>query len=66
MACEIFKLQTGLWKGHAHNLPLELMVSYGVPAGLLIIIPVVLLLTIAIKKLFKIDLFGMNDAINLP
>ena len=54
---EIFKLQTGLWKGHAHNLPLELMISYGVPAGLLIVIPVVLLLTLAIKKLFKKNTF---------
>ena len=54
---EIFKLQTGFWKGHAHNLPLELMVSYGVPAGLLIIIPIVLLLILAIKKLFKKNTF---------
>jgi O-antigen ligase len=53
---EIFKLETGLWKGHAHNLPLELMVSYGVPAGLLIIIPIVLLLILGIKKLFKKNL----------
>ncbi len=37
---EIFKLETGLWKGHAHNLPLELIISYGIPAGLLILIPI--------------------------
>ena len=37
---EIFKYQTNLWKGHAHNLPLELMISYGIPAALMIIIPI--------------------------
>lgn len=40
---EIFKYQTNLWKGHAHNLPLELMVSYGIPAALMIIIPIAIL-----------------------
>jgi len=34
----IYNLNTGVWKGHAHNLPLELMVSYGIPAGLLIVL----------------------------
>ncbi len=37
---EIFKYQTNLWKGHAHNLPLELIISYGIPAALMIIIPI--------------------------
>ena len=37
---EIFKYQTNLWKGHAHNLPLDLMISYGIPAALMIIIPI--------------------------
>ena len=50
---EIFKVDTGLWKGHAHNLPLELMVSYGVPAALLIIIPIIILLVFSTKKIFK-------------
>ena len=38
---EIFKYQTNLWKGHAHNLPLELIISYGIPAALMIIIPII-------------------------
>jgi hypothetical protein len=33
------------------------MVSYGVPAGLLIIIPILLLLIFAIKKIFKKNIF---------
>ena len=37
---EIFKYQTNFWKGHVHNLPLELIISYGIPAALMIIIPI--------------------------
>ena len=40
---EIFKYQTNLWKGHAHNLPLELMISYGIPAALMIITPIAII-----------------------
>ncbi len=29
---EIFKFQTGFWKGHTHNLLFELAISYGLPA----------------------------------
>ena len=32
-----FKHQTSFWKGHAHNLPLELSFSYGVPAAFIIL-----------------------------
>ena len=51
---EIFKYQTNLWKGHAHNLPLELMISYGIPAALMIIIPITNLTYQTVRfKLFK-------------
>ena len=33
---EIFNLQTGFWKGHSHNLLLELAISYGLPATITI------------------------------
>ena len=36
----LFFNQTSIWKGHSHNLPLELMVSYGIPSALLILIPI--------------------------
>lgn len=49
---EVFRTQTGLWKGHAHNLPLELIVSYGIPAGLCIILPICLLLYRSTKNIF--------------
>ena len=57
---EIFKLETGLWKGHAHNLPLEMMVSYGVPAAIFIFIPITLLLVLSTKKIFKLSRIKKN------
>ena len=56
---ELFKSQTGLWKGHSHNLPLELMVSFGIPATLILLIPIIYI----VCKCFK-NLFLLNDKIN--
>ena len=53
---EIFMSQTNLWKGHAHNLPLELIISYGIPAALMIIIPISYLTL----QVVKIKLLGKN------
>ena len=49
---EIYKYETGLWKGHAHNLPLELFVSYGIPAGILILLPITYLFLVTTKVIF--------------
>lgn len=49
---EIFESQTGLWKGHSHNLPLELMISYGIPTALLILFPILLITYLATRKIF--------------
>ena len=32
----IFAYQTGFWKGHSHNLFLEIAISYGIPVAILI------------------------------
>tara|TARA_Y100001978_G_scaffold198847_1_gene212072 strand:+ start:121 stop:1413 length:1293 start_codon:yes stop_codon:yes gene_type:complete len=48
----IFENQTGFWKGHPHNLPLELAVSYGLPGTLIIILPIFFIAVLSIKKLF--------------
>ncbi|WP_288249679.1 O-antigen ligase [uncultured Prochlorococcus sp.] len=48
--------ESGIWKGHAHNLPLELMVNYGIPAALLILIPTTYLVIKAYLKLFFVKL----------
>ena len=44
--------QTGIWKGLSHNLILELMLSYGIPVTLLILVPFTLLIKSAYKKIF--------------
>ena len=54
--------ESGLWKGHAHNLPLELFLSYGIPAGIIILLPIIYLFifsskTIFFNKLIKISIF---------
>ena len=48
----IYESQSGFWKGHAHNLPLELAFSYGVPAAIIIFVPIVVLLVKSFKKIF--------------
>ena len=35
---DIFNAQTGFWKGHTHNILLELAISYGLPATIVIFI----------------------------
>tara|TARA_Y100001968_G_C19425546_1_gene754129 strand:- start:1459 stop:2583 length:1125 start_codon:yes stop_codon:yes gene_type:complete len=47
----LYPLRQGLWHGHAHNLPLELAVSSGVPAAGLLVGMVLLLLIIALYRL---------------
>ena len=47
----IFESQTGIWKGHTHSLPFEIAVSYGIPAALLILIPIIFFSLNALKKL---------------
>ncbi len=46
----LYPLRTGLWHGHAHNLPLELGVSYGVPAALVFVGMVLSLLILSLKQ----------------
>ncbi len=43
---------TGFWKGHSHNLPLELIVNYGLPAALFILLPISYLLYKSFYKLY--------------
>ena len=41
---KLFLAETGFWKGHAHNLPIELLINYGIPTALFIIIPITYLI----------------------
>ena len=49
---EIFMSETGVFKGHPHNLSLELLFSYGIPGAILIITPVAVILFFCFKKIF--------------
>ena len=46
----IYPLRTGKWHGHAHNLPLELAISHGLPAALLLVGLVLLLLVVSLRR----------------
>jgi len=49
---DIYMYETGLWKGHAHNLFLELFLSYGIPAGIIILLPIIYLFIFSTKAIF--------------
>ena len=48
----IFDLETNFWKGHSHNLFLELSVSYGLPASIILFLTVFLIIILSGKKIF--------------
>ena len=48
----IFNFHTSFWKGHAHNLPLEIAFNFGIPAALAIFFPIVLIIYFSTKKIF--------------
>ena len=67
---DIYIYETGLWKGHAHNLALELFVSYGIPAGIIILLPITYLFiysskTIFFNKLIKTSIFDKAWVISI-
>ena len=49
---EIFYSNTNFWKGHSHNLLLELSLSYGLPATIIFFITVTTLIYLSFKKIF--------------
>ncbi len=44
--------QTDFWRGHAHNFPLELLVSFGIPTALTIILPILTISLISFQRIF--------------
>ena len=48
----ILEAKTGFWRGHTHNLPLEIMVSYGIPASLFILTPITKLIIKSYEVVF--------------
>ena len=48
----LFNLQNNIWYGHAHNLPLDIAHSYGLPVSLLITFTIILILYRSFKIIY--------------
>ena len=48
----IFLSESNLWKGHSHNLPLEIAFSFGIPTAIIICITIIFILLLAFRKTF--------------
>ena len=51
----IYRLKSGEWFGHAHNLPLELALSYGIIPSITIFTTYIIILFLAFKKLLNTE-----------
>ena len=47
--------QTGLWKGHSHNILTELSISYGIPCTIIMIYFIGRILLESFNKIYKKD-----------
>ncbi len=57
---EIFFFNTSFWKGHSHNLLLELTLSYGLPATIIFFITTSNILYLSSKKIFSCNLLNIS------
>ncbi len=53
---EIYNNLSGLNKYHSHNLALDLVISYGIPAAFFTILPIIFLMFLSIKRISQIKL----------
>ena len=60
---EIFMSETGVFKGHPHNLALELIFSYGIPGAILIITPIVIISFLSFRKIFVYSNHEISNSI---
>lgn len=49
----IFQFETSFWKGHSHNILLELAISYGLPATILLLVSILSIIMISGFMIFK-------------
>ena len=61
----LYKIDSSIWKGHAHNLIIELIISYGLPGGLLIFGSIFIMLQNAIKKVFLTFTYTQNSIFDI-
>ena len=48
----MLEMQSNLWKGHPHNLFLEVAISYGIPSALILFTTILLILILSFKKIY--------------
>ena len=53
---EIYQNVSGLNKFHSHNLALDLLISYGIPAALFTILPIIILIFLSIRRISQIKI----------
>ncbi len=53
---EIYQNISGLNKFHSHNLALDLFISYGIPAALFTILPIIILIFLSISRISQIKI----------
>ncbi len=61
----LYKIDSGIWKGHAHNLIIEFFISYGLPGGLLIFGNIFVMLRQGIKKVFFQFTYNQNSIFDI-
>ena len=57
----IYEINTGFWKGHAHNIFAELAISYGLPSTILFIYFLFKIFIISFRKIFKDPINNIID-----
>lgn len=58
---KIYELDTTFWKGHSHNLIIELAISYGLPSAIILFITITSILVKSFKKIFlRVDFKNIN------
>ena len=57
----ILEMQSEFWKGHPHNLFLEIAISYGIPSALIIFISILTILFISFKKVYLENSFNKKE-----
>tara|TARA_Y100001978_G_C23615885_1_gene395924 strand:+ start:235 stop:753 length:519 start_codon:yes stop_codon:yes gene_type:complete len=60
----MYKIKSGEWFGHAHNLPLELAHSYGIITSLIIFSTYIFILFLSYKKIFKSQISKDNTYVS--
>ena len=48
----LLEMQTNFWKGHTHNIFLEIAVSYGIPCAITLLFTIVFIVVISFKKIY--------------